>query len=451
MSYAKKRYFVYLCLTIFIIVIPFITINGNHIFLLSFSHKYFEFLGTKFSVNQLYIMPFLLIFLFVGIFALTSIYGRMWCGWLCPQTIFRVIYRDLIQGKILKLNNRLNKQKHIRFDTTSKRLAWLVGAVIFLVISFVAASNFLLYFIDYHEYFYALAHPASHKVTVGFATIITLVLFLNIIYIKETFCQYICPYARIQNVFIDKNSKITIYDEERGGVIYDNDEYLLHHKKLDKTKECVGCLGCVHICPTHIDIRAGMQYECINCLECIDACAKTMARFHTTPLIEWSSSNAVEQHSKINYLRPKASAYFAVLTAVLIIIAYLITTPNSITLNVNKDAQLYVKRDSGMVDNYYILLINNTTDVPHHFKISVNRKDLYIKYPKKPVLASPHAKHKVILDIYAKAPLGSGENEGSKAAKSERDAKIVPIEISITSTKDDKVHATSKSIFASPR
>lgn len=103
MSYSKKRYFIYFFITIFVMVTPFITINENHLLLLSFERLQFHFLGVSYNVNELYVMPFLLMFLFIGIFAMTSIWGRIWCGWACPQTIFRVIYRDLIESTILDL------------------------------------------------------------------------------------------------------------------------------------------------------------------------------------------------------------------------------------------------------------------------------------------------------------------------------------------------------------
>ena len=113
MSYRKKRYLGYALLTTFIMVLPFITINENHILLLSFDKLQFHILGIAFNVNEFYVMPFLLIFLFIGIFALTSIFGRIWCGWSCPQTIFRVIYRDLIESTILDLTKINNKQKNL--------------------------------------------------------------------------------------------------------------------------------------------------------------------------------------------------------------------------------------------------------------------------------------------------------------------------------------------------
>ena len=127
MTYSKKRYLTYLLLTLFIMLIPFITINNNHILLLSFDKLQFHFLGLVFNVNELYVMPFLLMFLFIGIFALTSMFGRIWCGWGCPQTIFRVIYRDLIESTILDLRRIKNKQKDIDYNKKSNQIKKYIG------------------------------------------------------------------------------------------------------------------------------------------------------------------------------------------------------------------------------------------------------------------------------------------------------------------------------------
>ena len=148
MSYSKKRYFVYSVLTLFIMVIPFITINDNHLLLLSFDKLQFHFLGSVYSVSELYVMPFLLMFLFIGIFAMTSIFGRIWCGWSCPQTIFRVIYRDLIEGTILDLRKINNKQKDIDYSKKSNQIKKYIALILWFIISLIISCNFMLYFIQ---------------------------------------------------------------------------------------------------------------------------------------------------------------------------------------------------------------------------------------------------------------------------------------------------------------
>jgi len=125
--YRYKRYIMYISITILTLVIPFIPIDGNQLFLLSFDKKQLHLLGTAFDMQELYLMPFLLMLLFLGIFALTSIGGRAWCGWACPQTIFRVIYRDLIEAKLLGLRRIKNKQKNLDLSKTENKVKKLYG------------------------------------------------------------------------------------------------------------------------------------------------------------------------------------------------------------------------------------------------------------------------------------------------------------------------------------
>ena len=153
MSYSKKRYLVYFFITLFIMVIPFITVNNNHLLLLSFDKLQFHFLGIVYNVSELYVMPFLLMFLFIGIFAITSIFGRVWCGWSCPQTIFRVIYRDLIESTILDLRRIKNKQKEIDYNKKSNQIKKYIAIVLWSIICLIIASNFMLYFVASEDFF----------------------------------------------------------------------------------------------------------------------------------------------------------------------------------------------------------------------------------------------------------------------------------------------------------
>ncbi len=162
MSYSKKRYLTYAIITIFTLVVPFIKINGNHLLLLSFDKLQFHFMGFVFNMNELYVMPFLLMFLFIGIFALTAMFGRVWCGWACPQTIFRVIYRDLIETFIFGLRRIKNKQKDIDYSKPSNRIKKYLSLILWGILSIVAATNFMWYFIPPEDFFIYIQNPKEH-------------------------------------------------------------------------------------------------------------------------------------------------------------------------------------------------------------------------------------------------------------------------------------------------
>lgn len=250
-------------------------------------------------------MPFLLIMLFMVVFFLTTLGGRVWCGWACPQTIFRVLYRDFIEGKLLGMNTRRNKQK-----TKTNSIKKVIAIALWSVFAVIAASNFMWYFIPPEDFFAYMANPAEHKVLLGFVGVIALFLVYDVVFLAENFCVYICPYARIQSVMYDNNTIMEIYDEKRGGLIYDENG----NKIADKPSngDCVGCMACVNVCPTHIDIRKGLQLECINCLECADACAPVMASLGKENLIKWTSYEAMEK-GKTKIFRFRIIAYIVML------------------------------------------------------------------------------------------------------------------------------------------
>ena len=224
MSYSQKRYITYIFITLFIMGTPFVTIDGNHLLLLSFERLQFHFLGFVFNVNELFIMPFLLMLLFIGIFALTSMFGRVWCGWACPQTIFRVLYRDLIEGTLLDLTKIKNKQKSADYSKIKNLFKKAIAITLWSILSIIIATNFILYFIPSEDFFLYMQTPSEHIFMIIFILSIAGFLVFDIIIMKENFCQYVCPYSRVQSVLYDDDTKQVVYDTNRGGDIYNSGE-----------------------------------------------------------------------------------------------------------------------------------------------------------------------------------------------------------------------------------
>ncbi len=292
------RYWLYIAITIIALVLPWIEVDGNHFFLLNFDHKQLHFFFVKFDMQELYLMPFLLMLLFLGIFAMTALGGRVWCGWACPQTIFRVIYRDLIETKLLKMRKSINnKQKEPDMSKSENVMKKSIAIGIWSVLSLIAAADFLWYFVPPKDFFEYILDPGNHTVLMGFWIGVALFLIADIIFIKEDFCIYICPYSRVQSVLYDDDTIMAIYDVKRGGTIYEgegnNKQKVVNKRKelldVNPNAECVACEQCVKVCPTHIDIRKGLQLECINCLECVDACTQVQAAYERPSLVRWSS------------------------------------------------------------------------------------------------------------------------------------------------------------------
>ncbi|MGX2984546.1 cytochrome c oxidase accessory protein CcoG [Helicobacter sp. 23-1048] len=426
-NYRKHRYLLYFSAMIFFLGFPFITIDGNHIFLLSFAHGEFHLLGTRFNMQELYLLPFLLIILFVGIFFLTTLGGRMWCGWACPQTIFRTIYRDLLQTKIFKLRNKIsNKQRPLRLDSLSDKLKATLAFVIIMFLCLVATANLMFFFVPPLEFFEALANPSQHPILMGFWLGFGLFFTADIAFIQEVFCVYICPYCRVQSVLYDDDTIMPIYDSRRGGAIYNADLQKIPEKLKfrEPQAECVECEECVKVCPAHIDIRKGMQLECINCLECVDACGSVQARYNRASLVNWSSPFSTQNNVKIRYFRPKTIAYIAVLAIAFVAILVVSGKKEGMLLNVNTTTQIYqiTQKDEGVViSNSFKVLFHNTDSVPHEFYIAIENpsKDsaiadkLKISKPKEPFLVKAGQKRTEIVTVQALEPLSNNQKDDS--------------------------------------
>jgi cytochrome c oxidase accessory protein FixG len=409
-----KRYYVYALMTAIALILPWITVGGNHFFLLSFDKLKLHLAFIQFDMQELYLMPFLLMLMFLGIFGMTVMGGRVFCGWVCPQTVFRVIYRDLIETKILGLRKRIkNKQQEPDMSKPENKVKKVLAILIWTVLAIVAASDLLWFFVPPEDFFSYLQNPTDHWTLIGSVLGIAAFLVYDIVFLQENFCIYVCPYSRVQSVLYDEHTVMALYDMHRGGDIYDG-----HEKKYSKQKdivaaqpnaECTACEACVTVCPTHIDIRQGLQLECINCLECVDACTTVMGKLGKPSLVTWSSDyEIVDQKGKTKYFRPKVLAYMFLLVAISIMLGFMGSTKEHMLLNINKETRLYSEKllpdGKVKVDNSYIFLLQNTENTPMKFFFEIvqpkgiNGK-IEIAKPTKPFRVVPGTKKKKIVTL----------------------------------------------------
>jgi cytochrome c oxidase accessory protein FixG len=381
--YRIRRYVGYIIATIVALGLPFIRIDGNHVFLLSFDKKQLHLLGTAFDMQELYLMPFLLMLLFLGIFAATSLGGRAWCGWACPQTIFRVIYRDLIESKLLGLRRIKNKQKEPDLSKTENKTKKVLGIIIWTCLSLIAAADFLWYFVPPEDFFAYLQDPTEHLFLIGFVLAIAAFLVYDVVFLKEDFCIYICPYSRVQSVLYDNDTFQAIYSTNRGGEIYNETKEKIIFKAKDlpqASNECTTCESCVTVCPTHIDIRKGLQLECINCLECVDACTTVMGKLGKPSLVQWSSTNAIKNDIPTKMIRKSTVMYSVALLLVVGLLFVMGGEKEYMLLNINKTTQLYKVKEDNVVANNYVLLFQNTESKTLTYELEVvNNPDITIK------------------------------------------------------------------------
>ena len=457
MPYRIRRYWFYIFITVLTLIMPWIVIDGNHLFLLSFDKLKLHLMFVQFDMQEMYLMPFLLMIMFIGIFGLTVLGGRVFCGWMCPQTIFRVFYRDLIETKILGLRKRIkNKQQEPDYFKPENQIKRVIAMLIWTFFSFIAASNLLWFFVPPADYISYLSNPQEHLVLVGTLAGIMAFLIYDIIFMKENFCIYVCPYSRVQSVLYDDDTIMAIYDPHRGGEIYDG-----HNKQYSKTKdllevepsaECTTCESCVTVCPTHIDIRQGLQLECINCLECDDACTTVMGKLGKESLVRWSSDKEViHQKGKTAYLRPKIMGYGVILALLVVLTAVMGSNKEFMLLNINKETRLYstkkIDETTTRVQNAYVFLLQNTENVDHTYYFEVITPKAYegkikILKPSEPFVSHPGAKKKKIVILYTDETLVEDAQHDT----------IIPISIHAYALDDkEKITVIRKSTFSFPR
>jgi len=338
---------------------PFIKINGEQMILINIIERKFIFFGIIFWPQDFYLFVLAMLTFIVFLVLFTAIFGRVWCGWACPQTIFmEMVFRKIenwIEGNWIH-QQKLN-QGPLSFEKITKKTA---KHSIFIMISFLISNIFLAYIIGSEELIKIISEPLGQHLS-GFISILifTMVFYIVFSYLRELVCTVICPYGRLQGVLLDNQSIIVAYDYERGeprGKITKNSEQNLG--------DCIACKVCVHVCPTGIDIRNGTQLECINCTACIDACDMVMEKINRPKrLIGFMSEDQIKNKSKFKISR-KVYAYSVVLLVLFSSLSFMLVSRSDIKTTLLRAAgTIYQLRDDGTVSNLYNAeLVNKTTN-----------------------------------------------------------------------------------------
>lgn len=348
---------------------PFLQINGRPWLLFNFFERRFIIFGQAFWPQDFVLLALTLITLFVFIILFTVAFGRLWCGWACPQTIFMEnVFRKIeywIEGDA-------NQQRKLDQAPWNRNKVLKKGFkhVLFLLISLLIAHVAMAYLIGIENVRSMVSQPPAEH----FAGFLGLLMFTSVFYgvfarFREQACIAVCPYGRLQSVLLVKNSIVVIYDWLRGeprGKLRKN------QPAAEPRGHCVDCKLCVHVCPTGIDIRNGTQLECINCTACIDVCDDVMEKVgFPKGLIRYSSHSAVEQ-GKQRVFTPRVAGYSAVLTALIALLGYLIFTRADVEMTVLKaPGTLYTKTEDGAISNVYNIEFVNKTfeDIPVDIRV----------------------------------------------------------------------------------
>jgi cytochrome c oxidase accessory protein FixG len=339
---------------------PILKINGQPFLLLNIFERKFVILGQAFWPQDFFLLAIVLITFFVFIILFTVVFGRVWCGWMCPQTLFmEMVFRKIeywIEGDAAA-QRRLAKEPW-NFTKIGKKTS---KHVLFFLISLLIAHTVMAYLIGLESTIAIMRQSPSENIA-GFTGLIA---FTGIFYgiyarFREQACIAVCPYGRLQGVLLTKESIVIAYDWLRG-------EPRGHLKKQADVKvttgDCIDCKLCVHVCPTGIDIRNGTQLECVNCTACIDACDDVMLKIgKPTGLIRYASYNSIKD-GILKIINGRVIGYSLVLLALMSVLGFALVTRSGVETTVLKVPGTLYQREPGLITNLYnIEFVNKTFD-----------------------------------------------------------------------------------------
>ncbi len=338
--------------------LPFVQINGRPLFQFNIPAAKFILFGKIFWPQDFFIFGITMITFVFFIILFTAAFGRLFCGWACPQTNFMEMMFRKVEFWILG-DAPAQRQLAAAPWTTQKIVKVAAKHLAFFSLAFIIANFFLAYIIGMKELEKIITEPIDQHVGGFFALCLFSGVFYAVYaYFREQACTVVCPYGRLQSVLLDKNSMIVAYDYKRG-------EPRGHHHKGEEATElgdCIDCHQCVKVCPTGIDIRNGVQMECVGCTACIDACDHIMLKLNKpTGLIRYASENAIAEGNPLRYTT-RMKFYTALCCLLLLILSFLLFTRKDIDVTIIRTAgMLYQERGSDSITNLYtIKLINKT-------------------------------------------------------------------------------------------
>ncbi|MEO9802168.1 MAG: cytochrome c oxidase accessory protein CcoG [Reichenbachiella sp.] len=337
---------------------PFIEIDGHPLLLLNIFERKFVILGQAFWPQDFFLLALLAVTFFVFIILFTVAFGRVWCGWACPQTLFmEMVFRKIeywIEGDA-------NQQRKLNASPWNALKIWKKSLkhFIYLAIAILISHTVMAYLIGIDQVIEVVSQPPAAHMN-GF---IGLVVFTGIFYwvfayFREQACTAVCPYGRLQSVLIVKETMAVMYDWLRG----EPRSKLKKNEQSSDTGDCIDCKLCVHACPTGIDIRNGTQLECVNCTACMDACDEVMTKINKPEgLIRLSSHTAIESGQK-KLFTPRVAGYSVILLALVGFLSFMLISRSDVEITVLKvPGTLYQKTDDGQISNLYNIQFVNKT------------------------------------------------------------------------------------------
>ena len=344
--------------------LPWIKINGYPALFFDIAHFRFHIFGFTFAVQDFWLAFFLVSGLGFTLYMVTSMFGRIWCGWTCPHTVFlEHVYRRIerfIEGPVAE-QKRLDR---LSWSDNEKLVKRGIKQVLFILVSVIISHIFVSYFISIPQLYQWMTHsPLMHWTGFLFVIIMSGLLYFNFAWFREQLCLAICPYGRLQSALIDDDSIIIGYDEKRGEP---------RGKPRDpETGDCIDCKRCISVCPTGIDIRQGLQLECVGCSNCIDACNTVMLKLGRDPgLIRYDSLNGFSGKGH-RIVRPRLFIYLFFLLLGIGAMSYAFSNVKSAYMLVTRMVGSPYYQTETNVRNQYNVRIINKTDTERTFTLRI--------------------------------------------------------------------------------
>jgi len=361
---------------------PFIRVNGNPLLLLNFVERKFIILGHVFWPQDMILSAVTLLIFFTGVIVFTAAFGRLWCGWTCPQTVLmEMVFRKIeyfIEGDAHE-QRALNKSPW----TPRKIAKKLAKHGTFFGLSFLVGNTLLAYIIGTEQLFKIITdNPMNHLTGLAFMALFTLVFYLIFARFREQACTFICPYGRFMSTLLDENTIVVAYDHKRGEQRgkWQRNRTADQRRRSDQG-DCIDCHQCVSVCPTGIDIRNGTQMECVHCTACIDACDAVMDKIgRPRGLIRYASLNGIERGEGLR-VTPRLVGYTALLLALTGLWLFMVFTRSDVQATfLRAQGALFQQMPDDHFSNLYTVKIVNKTsrDIPIELRLESPRGDLRV-------------------------------------------------------------------------
>ena len=407
--------------------------NGRQAVLWDLDNRQFHIFGATFWPQDFILLSAILIIAAFGLFFITVLAGRVWCGYACPQSVWTWIFMRVEQITEGDRNQRL------KLDAAPWSMRKILNRAakhgLWLLISLGTALAFVGYFTPIRQLTVDLATLNVGAATAFWVFFFTAATYINAGWLREKVCRDMCPYSRFQSVMFDRDNLIISYDAARGesrGPRRKDSNY-----QAEGLGDCIDCTLCVQVCPTGIDIRDGLQLDCIGCGACIDACDNVMDKLgYARGLVRYSSERELAG-SKTRWLRPNLIGYAAMLTLMIGAFAWALVERPLLSLDVARDRGLYRENDMGQIENIYTLKVINKTQQTRSYGIALAAPDTFELHGQRELNLAPGE----IVDLAVSVTLTAMSNE----------AGLQPLSFEVFDLADPHSKFSTQSTFLAPR